>query len=59
MTQAPLFTDYPARLRELAERCRKAARTSFEVETKGAFRTIADDLSSIADEIEGSAHSGF
>jgi hypothetical protein len=43
------------RLRELAERCRRAARKSFEVEAKGTFRTVADDLSSIADELERSA----
>jgi hypothetical protein len=40
------------RLRELAERCRRAERKSFEVEAKGTFRTVADDLSSMADELE-------
>jgi hypothetical protein len=50
-------TDFSTRLRELAERCRKAARNSFEVEAKGTFRTVADDLSSIADELERSAGS--
>jgi hypothetical protein len=48
-------TDCSERLRELAERCRTAARKSFEVETKGTFRTVADDLSSIADELERNA----
>jgi hypothetical protein len=47
-------TEYPARLRELAERCRKAARTCFEVEAKGTFRTLADDLTSIVEELERS-----
>jgi hypothetical protein len=50
--------EYPTRLRELAERCRRAARNSFEVEAKGAFRTIGDELSNIADEIERSGGSG-
>jgi hypothetical protein len=50
-------TDCSKRLRELAERCTRAARKSFEVEAKGTFRTIADDLSTIADEIERSADS--
>jgi hypothetical protein len=51
-------TDCSGRLRELAERCRRAARKSFEVEAKGTLRTTADDLSSIADELERSASSG-
>jgi hypothetical protein len=45
-------TDYSTRLRELAERCRRAARNSFEVETKGTFPTVAVDLSGMADELE-------
>jgi hypothetical protein len=48
-------TDCSERLRELAERCRRAARKSFEVEAKGTFRTVADELSSIADELERGA----
>jgi hypothetical protein len=51
-------TNCSGRLRELAERCRRAARKSFEVEAKGTLRTTADDLSSIADELERSAISG-
>jgi transposase len=31
------------------------ARKSFEVEAEGTFRTVADDLSSFADELERSA----
>jgi hypothetical protein len=55
--------DYPKRLRELAEQCKKAARGSFEIETKGTFRTVAADLSKMADELEqraglGGAHWG-
>jgi hypothetical protein len=48
-------TDCTERLRERAERCRRAARKSFQVEAKGTFRTVADDLASIADELERSA----
>jgi hypothetical protein len=42
-------TDYSARLRQLVEQCRRAARNSFEVEAKGAFRTIGEELSNMAD----------
>jgi hypothetical protein len=34
-------TDCSGRLRELAERCRRAARKSFEVEAKGTLRATA------------------
>jgi hypothetical protein len=51
-------TDYTARLRQLVEQCRRAARNSFEVEAKGAFRTIGDELSAMADEFERSGGSG-
>jgi hypothetical protein len=44
--------DYTARLRQLVEQCRRAARNSFEVEAKGAFRTIGEELSNMADELE-------
>ena len=47
-------TDYTARLRQLVEQCRRAARNSFEVEAKGAFRTIGEELSNMADELERS-----
>jgi hypothetical protein len=50
-------TDCSDRLRQLAARCKKAARESFEVEAKGTFRAVADDLSSIANELERSAGS--
>jgi hypothetical protein len=51
-------TDYTARLRQLVEQCRRAARNSFEVEAKGAFRTIGEELSNMADELERSDGSG-
>jgi hypothetical protein len=51
-------TDYTARLRQLVEQCRRAARNSFEVEAKGAFRTIGEELSNMADELERSGGSG-
>jgi hypothetical protein len=46
--------DYTVRLRQLGEQCRRAARNSFEVEAKGAFRTIGEELSNMADELERS-----
>jgi hypothetical protein len=46
--------DYPARLRELMSHCRMAAKTSFELDAKASFRTIAESLSTIADDIERS-----
>jgi hypothetical protein len=51
-------TDYTARLRQIVEQCRRAARSSFEVEAKGAFRTIGEELSNMADELERSGGSG-
>jgi hypothetical protein len=51
-------TDYTARLRQLVEQCRRAARSSFEVEAKGAFRTIGEELSNMADELDRSGGSG-
>jgi hypothetical protein len=47
--------DYPTRLRELADRCNRAARNSFEVEAIAAFRMIADGLANMAEEMEASA----
>jgi hypothetical protein len=47
--------DYPARLRELVSHCRTAAKNSFELDAKASFRTIAESLSTIADEIERSS----
>jgi hypothetical protein len=44
--------DHPNRLRELVGHCRRAAQRSLELEAKTSFRTIAESLSSIADEIE-------
>jgi hypothetical protein len=46
--------DHPARLRELVGHCRSAAHRSLELEAKTSFRTIAENLSIIADEIEQS-----
>lgn len=46
--------DHPARLRELAGQCRRAAAGSYELESKMSFRGIGERLSSIADEIEQS-----
>lgn len=46
------YPDYPARLRELVKHCRKAAERSMELEAKGSFRTIGEDLSTMAEEIE-------
>jgi hypothetical protein len=46
--------DYPARLRELVSHCRRTAKTSFELDAKASFRTIAESLSTIADDIEQS-----
>jgi hypothetical protein len=46
--------DYPTRLRELVRHCRRAANASFELDAKASFRTIAERLSTMADEIEQS-----
>jgi hypothetical protein len=46
--------DHPARLRELVRQCRRAANASFELDAKASFRTIAERLSTMADEIEQS-----
>jgi hypothetical protein len=51
-------TDYTARLRQLVEQCRRAARNSFEVEAKGAFRTIGEELCNMADELDRSGAGG-
>jgi hypothetical protein len=46
--------DYPARLRDFVRLCRTAADHSHELEAKTSFRTIAEGLSTMADEIERS-----
>jgi hypothetical protein len=46
------FPDYPTCLREVVRHCRRAAESSMELESKTAFRTIAERLSTLADEIE-------
>jgi hypothetical protein len=50
--------DYPSRLREHVEHCRRAAAQSLELESKTAFRTIAEDLSAMADEIQQCGEGG-
>jgi hypothetical protein len=42
----------PMYLRSLVERCRRAGRNAFELESKEEFRKLADELSSKADELE-------
>jgi hypothetical protein len=46
--------DYPARLRELVKQARSAANAALELQSKASFRTIAEGLATIADEIERS-----
>jgi hypothetical protein len=46
--------DHPARLRAFARQAKSAANDTFELQAKTSFRTIAEGLSTIADEIERS-----
>jgi hypothetical protein len=50
--------DNTARLRELVRLCRRSAEHSYELEAKASFRTIAEGLSTMADEIERGANRG-
>jgi hypothetical protein len=49
-----MVTVDPKYLRSLAERCRRAGRNALELEAKGEFRKLTDELSSKADELERS-----
>jgi DNA-binding XRE family transcriptional regulator len=47
-----MFADYPARLREFARHAKTAANATFELQAKASFRTIAEGLSTMAEEME-------
>jgi hypothetical protein len=47
-----MVTMDPKYFRALAERCRRASRNTFEMESKEEFRKLGDELSSRADELE-------